>query len=77
MNRGEFFNHFRKSFGDKLTQAQVEGADKILDEAQKRGVPLNQLAYILATVWHETAHTMQPIRERGSEKYLRSKPYFP
>jgi len=77
MNRSEFFNQFRKSFGGKLTQSQVEGADKILDEAEKRGVPLNQLAYILATVWHETAHTMQPIRERGSEKYLRSKPYYP
>jgi len=77
MNRAEFFDHFRLLFGGKLTQSQVEGAEKIIDEAARRGVPLNQLAYILATVWHETAHTMQPIRERGGEKYLRSKAYYP
>jgi len=76
-SRAEFFNYCRAAFGGRLTQSQVEGTEKILDEAIKRGVPLNQLAYILATVWHETAHTMQPIRERGSNKYLRSKPYFP
>ncbi len=29
-----------------------------------------QLAYILATAWHETAATMQPIRERGGKAYF-------
>lgn len=36
-----------------------------------------KLAYILATAWHETAHTMQPVTEYGGEKYLRSKKYWP
>jgi len=77
MNKLEFFKSFRANFGGKLSQLQVDGTNKILDEAMRRNVPPKQLAYILATVWHETAHTMQPIRERGSKKYLRSKPYFP
>ncbi|KQU73763.1 hypothetical protein ASC75_22470 [Aminobacter sp. DSM 101952] len=28
---------------------------------------MRHLAYILPTAYHETAHTMQPIRERGGE----------
>lgn len=35
----------------------------IIDEARKRGVLRNQLAYILATAYHESAHTMKPIKE--------------
>jgi hypothetical protein len=36
-----------------------------------------ELAYLLATVVHETAHTMQPIKEMGGERYLKSKKYYP
>ena len=49
----------------------------IIAEGKERGVPRNQLAYILATAYHETAHTMKPISEMGGEKYLRSKKYYP
>jgi hypothetical protein len=35
------------------------------------------LAYILATAYHETAGTMQPVTERGSSAYLRGRPYWP
>jgi hypothetical protein len=34
-------------------------------------------AYCLATAWHETAFTMQPVVEYGGESYLKSKPYYP
>jgi putative chitinase len=37
---------------------------------QWRGGDLRQLAYILATTYHETAATMLPIRERGGDKYF-------
>ncbi|MBZ9921785.1 carboxypeptidase [Mesorhizobium sp. BR1-1-7] len=37
----------------------------------------NQVAYLLATAWHESGHTMQPVRERGGETYLRGKAYYP
>lgn len=76
MNRSEFFASVRNDFG-ALSQSQVEGYGNILDEAIRRKVPLRQLAYILATAWHETAHTMQPIREMGGEAYLKSKKYYP
>jgi hypothetical protein len=35
----------------------------IIKEAKARGVLRNQLAYILATAYHETAHTMKPVEE--------------
>lgn len=37
----------------------------------------NQCAYVLATTWHETAHTMKPVREYGGETYLKKKKYYP
>jgi len=49
----------------------------IIKEASLRGVLRNQLAYILATAYHETAHKMKPIREMGGETYLKSKKYYP
>lgn len=81
MDRSRFYAHLRsaksKAFGKSLSSGQVDGLERILDEAQRRGVGIYHLAYILATVYLETAHTIQPIRERGGEKYLRSKPYYP
>jgi predicted chitinase len=54
------------------------GDTRLLIEAgRERGLLRNQLAYVLATAYHETAHTMKPIMERGGEKYLRSKKYWP
>ena len=49
----------------------------IIDACKKRGLLRNQTAYVLATAYHETAHSMRPIRELGGEKYLKSKPYYP
>ena len=66
----EFYDAVRPLFGG-LAQTQVDGLNLIVDEGRKRGVPKPELAYILATTYHETAHTMQPIRERGGEAYFR------
>lgn len=67
MNRSAFYASARARasgiFGTSLSQAQVEGCEAILDEGQKRGIQLEQLAYVLATAYHETAVTMQPVRE--------------
>ena len=35
----------------------------IVQECQKRGLLRNQAAYVLATAYWETAHTMEPVRE--------------
>src|SRR5690606_31284170 len=49
----------------------------LIEVGRKHGLLRNQMAYVLATAYHETAHTMKPIIEMGSEKYLRSKKYWP
>jgi hypothetical protein len=67
MNREAFFAALRRRgsgvFGTALKPAQTAGITAILAEALKRHTPLAWLAYILATVYHETARTMQPVRE--------------
>ena len=67
MNRKFFYDAIRRTlFGDQITQQQVDGIEAILDEWERRGLgDLRWLAYILATVYHETAFTMQPIAEYG------------
>lgn len=55
-------------FGGRLKQHQVEGLEKIVTYGAEAGVSRLHLAYILATVWHETAKWMQPIRE-GARRY--------
>lgn len=76
MNTQKFYAVVRGAFGP-LKQQQVDGFNLILNEAVRRKVRLDSLAYILATVWHETAFTMQPIKEMGGERYLKSKKYWP
>lgn len=49
----------------------------IIADAKSSNLLRNQLAYVLATAYHETAHTMKPVREYGGEKYLKSKKYYP
>lgn len=72
MDRKRFYASLRARgsgvFGTSLSQKQVDGMELILTEAQMRGVGLRHLAYILATVYHETARTMQPIAEFGKGK---------
>lgn len=48
-------------FGGKLSASQVAGLQNILTATD--GLPLSHRAYLLATAKHETAHTMQPVRE--------------
>ncbi|WP_421578632.1 glycoside hydrolase family 19 protein [Shinella sp. M31] len=67
MNRSAFYASVRQRasgvFGTTISQSQVQGIEAILDEAERRGTPLQHLAYILATAYHESAHTMQAVRE--------------
>lgn len=67
MNRSAFYASVRQRasgvFGTSISKSQVQGTEAILDFAERRGTPLRQLAYILATAYHESAHTMQAVRE--------------
>jgi len=74
MDRSKFYAALRRRgstvFGTSLSPGQVEGMEGILDEAERRKTRLSDLAYMLATTYHETAHTMQPIHERGQRAYF-------
>lgn len=79
VNKISFQNRL-KTFGlfASINKSQIDGCNTIIDvffELEHKD--LNQLAYILATVYHETGRKMQPITEFGGEKYLRSKAYYP
>lgn len=68
INRKTFFDKVRKHpFGGTIEQSQVDGLNAILD-VWEEAIALNDLrhlAYPLATTFHETAATMQPIEEYG------------
>lgn len=75
INKEIFYNYIRASilFKGKLTEMQVIGIESLLNEWDKNEYKdLRWLAYILATVYHETDKTMQPIEEYGKGK---NKPY--
>lgn len=75
--RQKFYDSIRPLFG-KITPKQTEGMEAILDEWDSRKfTDLRWLAYILATVFHETGRTMQPVKEYGGEIYLKTKKYYP
>jgi putative chitinase len=59
-----FFPAIRPLFNNHLSQLQVDGLNTLLN-AGKVLPNLESLAYLLATAFHETARTMQPIAEYG------------
>lgn len=64
MNDALFFATARNAlFGGKLTTPQVQGLDELLKAADAAAWPLPWTAYLLATAFHETNATMQPVRE--------------
>lgn len=68
-NPRAFFDAMRQGLlGPTLSATEVDGCNAIL-EAMK-GAPLTWTAYALATAYHETASTMQPIRELGGNTYF-------
>lgn len=68
MNKETFFDEVRKNlFGGKLRQSQVEGLELFIDN-KTNFITEAQFAYILATVFHETNQTFQPVEEKGKGK---------
>lgn len=73
MDRKIFFDAIRRSvFRGSLNEEQVEGTEQLLRVWFDHYADQNpqHLAYNLATAYHETAHTMQPIMERGRRSYF-------
>lgn len=63
-----FYASVRASFGPLKDVSQVAGFNFLL--AAMKAWPVEWAAYGLATAWHETAATMQPIKEFGGNSYL-------
>lgn len=62
LDKAAFYKAVRgKLFGASLDQNEVDGCEAVL--AALSGLPLAYQAYGLATAYHETAATMQPVRE--------------
>ena len=70
IDRKNFFTYLRdsKMFGPRLDQSEVDGLLALLEACECW--PVSWTAYALATAYHETAHTMLPIKEYGSNAYL-------
>ncbi len=65
----KFFDACRAGImGPELDNNEVSGANAILEAMA--GLPVAWTAYALGTAWHETAHTMQPIKEYGGPRYF-------
>jgi len=82
-DRTAYFNSVRNGlFEGAVEQVHVDGQNLILGtfENQYGGTPMDDvrwLAYMLATVFHETGYQMWPNTEQGSQEYLQSKSYYP
>lgn len=84
INRDMFYAQYRKHFG-KLAQQQVDGLNFLLEKLElsqkithiNPSIALAMWSYLLMTVKWETAGTYQPVTEYGSQKYLRSRRYYP
>lgn len=67
-NEGAFFDYIRSAlFGGSMSQSQVNGCVLLGSAcmAYQLNPMVQQTAYVLATAYHETAQTMQPIEEYG------------
>lgn len=70
-NAGEFYDRIRytKLFGPTLSTAEFQGLEEILKDCARANWPIAYVAYALATAYHETSATMQPIKEYGGNAY--------
>lgn len=76
-----FFSEIKSSLFRRLSQTQVDGLNIIIRSWRDMGRDyIPELAYILATAYHETAHTMQPVREaywKSEEWRKKNLRYYP
>ena len=63
------FAIIRLKFGS-LSQEAVDNINLIVETCEKYNLTYPQASYVLATTYHETAHTFKPIEEYGGDKYL-------
>jgi hypothetical protein len=87
-NRKTFFDGFKRDLDPTLNRSQVDGINFLLEsfEADGHWTDTRHVSYALATIYHETAGSMQPVEEgyylgsdrkvKAFQKTLRYYPYF-
>lgn len=67
IDRGKFYAAWRREFARLKTQAMVDRINRLIDFIEHDSIShsLEQYAYMLATIKHETGHTFKPLREWG------------
>lgn len=70
INRAAFYHNIRNTLLFVIHQGMVDGIENIFNywEGAYKDLPIEYLAYILATTYHETAHTFAPIEEYGGNE---------
>jgi putative chitinase len=64
MDRKRFYEIVRAPlFGGGIKQSAVDALGVAINEGQARGLPLRQLAYVMATMLHEVGRDLLPVRE--------------
>lgn len=68
----KFYDALRDTtiLGPKISPDEFDGCEKLLTACASRNFVLPHTAYVLATAYHETAGTMQPIGEYGGDAYF-------
>lgn len=71
-HRQRFFASYKNEFGRIREQSVVQALEFLLTQFEtcRAWSDLRHIAYALATIYHETAHTFEPIVERGSRQYF-------
>jgi predicted chitinase len=75
IDKGRFFEEYRRNLGRIRTQATVETINAIINRADKEQTPVPHLAYMFATALHEARdrnyiYDFYPLTERGSYQYI-------
>jgi len=84
IDRKVFFKQYRQRLDSHLTQDEVDSIEAFLDllEDDDRIPTIEEKAYVLATVFHETNQTFEPVREAywlsegWRERNLRYYPWY-
>jgi putative chitinase len=68
---GKFYDFLRGNgmLGPTISKDEFTGCDNIIRACAEASWPVSWVAYALGTAYHETAHTMMPVKERGGTAY--------
>lgn len=71
-DHGAFYDHLRdeRILGEEISKTEFRGCEEVIMACAKDGWALSWIAYALATTYHETAHTMEPVAEYGNNAYF-------